>query len=85
MASSSRISDWMRRVRRSRPARPSSSARRLTGVTRKRSITPERNSSIRPEPTPLAPKRPELDQPGRARDVVGGHPAENPGWLHQRT
>ena len=34
----------------SRSDRPSSSARRLTGVTRERSITPARSSAIRPNP-----------------------------------
>src|SRR5438309_207886 len=41
-----------------RRARPSSSATRLTGVTRSRSITPMRSSAIRLKPTPAAPNMP---------------------------
>jgi len=53
-----RIRDWMAIATMSRRARPSSMATRLTGVTRKRSMTPARSSAIRLKPTPDAPNRP---------------------------
>ncbi len=43
--------------RTSRSTRPSSRATRLTGVTRIRSITPERTSAITMKPTKAAPNR----------------------------
>ena len=51
-------SAWTTMIRMSRRVRPSSSAKRLTGVTRRRSMTPLRSSAIRPKPTPEAPNRP---------------------------
>jgi len=52
-------------MRMSRSARPIKSAKRLTGVTRKRSTTPALSSAMRLKPTPAAPNIPSwIRRPG---------------------
>src|ERR1039457_1805459 len=54
------------------------SAKRLTGVNRKRSITPARSSAMSPNPTPLAPKSPSwISSPGT--NTLYAPPVGNPG------
>ena len=53
-----RISDCKTIENMSRNARPNRRATRLTGVTRRRSMTPMRSSEIRLKPTPAAPNMP---------------------------
>ena len=69
-ASTISTSAWTTMIRMSRSVRPSSSAKRLTGVTRRRSMTPPRSSAISPKPTPEAPNRPSwISRPGHEHVV----------------
>jgi hypothetical protein len=53
-----RITDWTSRATASRMTLPKRRAKRLTGVTRMRSITPARHSAMMAKPTKREPNRP---------------------------
>src|SRR5579884_1074428 len=69
---------WTSSTTTSRRARPSRSARRLTGVTRRRSTTPYRSSAISPNPTKPVPNRLSwMSRPGT--NTLSGFPPGKPG------
>ena len=62
---STRTTAWTSSVTTSLSTRPASSAVRLTGVTRNRSMTPARQSAMIVKPTKAAPNRPSwISRPG---------------------